>query len=82
MAAYMKPSIVWYNATRGIVPFAIAAAPIAITTGLSLVQAAAAAGVAALAGAAVGAAVARQGNTIIDSTHTSALTARKNFSLE
>lgn len=81
MKPYTKPAIVSYNSTRGIVPFAIAAAPIAITTGLSLVQAAAAAGVAALAGAAVGAAVARKGNSIIDSTHTSALTARKDFSL-
>ncbi|MBQ6131084.1 MAG: hypothetical protein IJL12_01915 [Selenomonadaceae bacterium] len=79
MEFYTKPAIVGYNATRGIVPFAIAGAPIAITTGLSLAQAAAAAGVAALAGAAVGAAVARKGNTIIDSTHTSALTARKEF---
>lgn len=81
MEFYKKPIIASCNATRGVVPFAIAAAPIAITTGLSLVQAAAAAGVAALAGAAVGAAVARKGNNIIITEFTSALTTRKDFSL-
>ena len=81
MKSYKKPLIVNYNATRGIVPAAIAAAPLTVTFGVSLAQAAAAAAVAALGGAAVGAAVARKGNNIIVTEFTSALTARKNFSL-
>lgn len=82
MEFYKKPLIASFNATRGVVPFAIAAAPIAINVGLGLAQVAAVAGVAALGGAAVGAAMARKGNNIISTEFTSALTARKNFALE
>ena len=79
METYKKPIILNYNAERGVIPFAIAIAPIAVTTGLSLAQVAVGAGAAALAGAAVGAAVANKGNNIIVTEFTSALTERKNF---
>lgn len=79
METYKKPIIIDYNAEHGVIPFAVAIAPIAVTTGLSVAQAAVAAGAAALAGAAVGAAVANKGNNIIVTEFTSALTERKNF---
>ena len=84
MRTYTKPLIVNYDATRGAIPALIAAAPLTVTFGVSLVQAAAAAAVtaaAALSGVAVGAAISRKGNSIIITEFTSALTARKNFSL-
>jgi len=79
LKTYIKPLIVDYNAGRGIVPAAIAAAPLTVTFGVSLAQAAAAAAVAALGGAAVGAAVARKGSKIITTEFISALTERKDF---
>ena len=69
MAAYMKPSIVGYNATRGIIPLAATmGAPIFLSPVAPL----------AIVATAI---LSKKGNTIIDSTHTSALTARKDFSL-
>lgn len=81
MELYKKPLILRNESINGIIPFAIAGAPLTVTVGVSLAQAAAAAAVAALAGGAVGAAVARKGNNIIVTEFTNALTARKDFSL-
>ena len=73
MKPYVKPSIVGNESIGGIIPLGAIA-------GLSAAKLAVI-GVAALAGAAVGAAVARKGNNIIITEFTNALTARKDFGL-
>ena len=67
MKFYQKPVITTKNSFNGLIPVF---APLFISPVAPVV--ALATGLAALA---------KKGNTIIDSTHTSALTARKDFSL-
>ncbi len=82
MEVYKKPLIVNYNTERGIIPAAIAAAPITLTLGVSLAQAAGLAAAAALSGAAVGVAATKLSGKITITDPILALTARKNFALE
>ena len=70
MTVYAKPTIT-NSATRGLIPV-IMLSPVPFVSPVAPILAGA---------AAVAAALSKKGNTIIDSTHTSALTARKNFSL-
>lgn len=69
MAVYAKP-IITNSATRGLIP-ALILSPVPFVSPAAPIIA----GVAALA------ALSKKGDNRIDSTHTSALTARKNFSL-
>ena len=80
MASYKKPMITSYNSTDGVFPLA-AAAPFAAVVGVAKavgLAKAVAVGAAALVGVAAGV---KKGGNIINSMHTIALTARKDFSL-
>ena len=68
MAVYAKP-IITNSATRGLIP-ALILSPVPFVSPVAPIVAGA---------VAVAAALSKKGNSVIDSTHTSALTARKEF---
>ena len=70
MTAYTKPTIA-NGVTRGLIP-ALVLSPVPFVSPIAPIIAGA---------AAVASVLSKKGNSVIDSTHTSALTTRKNFSL-